>query len=249
MGVRKTGTGKEDKVVQFKMVSLRSEKPICAPPISNVPQLCLLIDYGPLSSFLQLALGGLLPAKLPTTTFFSISIRHFWHRSFVVCVYITSRIHTVILNGQSSRPVDVFFGVPQGSVPGPIFFILFSVPHYSLTEAETSELSGKTGFQSEQTPLYAPSSSSFSLVTSPNQNRLQNSQLSVTTHLISLAISLCTLFPNNFVFRQTRGYYVAPMLRQKPLANAVSLTVIQTSGILLLLTFVRYSPSIQSKLH
>ena len=139
--------------------------------------------------------------------------------------YITSRIHTAILNGQSSRPVDVFFGVPQSSVSGPIFFILFSVPHYSLTEAETSELCSKTGFQSAQTPLYAPSSSSFSLVTSPNQNRLQNSQRYVTTHLLSLTISLCTLFPNNFVFRQTRVYYVTPMLRQKPLANAVSLTV------------------------
>ena len=38
--------------------------------------------------------------------------------------YLTGRTQTLTVNNQSSRPVDVSFGVPHGSVLGPILFIL-----------------------------------------------------------------------------------------------------------------------------
>ena len=97
--------------------------------------------------------------------------------------YITSRIHTVILNGQSSRPVDVFFGVPQGSVPGPIFYVLFSVPHYSLTEAETSELCSKTGFQTHKRHYMLPLLQAFPWL--PVQTRIDYKTLNYLSQLIS----------------------------------------------------------------
>ena len=42
--------------------------------------------------------------------------------------YLTCTIQTITVNGQSSSPSDVFFGVPQGSVRSPILFILYSAP-------------------------------------------------------------------------------------------------------------------------
>ena len=46
--------------------------------------------------------------------------------------YLTSKTQTVIVNGRSSRPAVVSFGVLQGSVLGPILFILYAAPVSSL---------------------------------------------------------------------------------------------------------------------
>ena len=48
--------------------------------------------------------------------------------------YLTGRTRTVTMNDRSSRPADVSFGVPWGSVLGPILFFLYSVPLYYLIQ-------------------------------------------------------------------------------------------------------------------
>ena len=54
--------------------------------------------------------------------------------------------------------------------------------------------------------------------------------------LVSLTSSLCTPLPGSFALLQTQEYFLSPMLEQKPLANAVSPTVLQSNGIHSLLT-------------
>ena len=46
-----------------------------------------------------------------------------WFRS-----YLSSRTPTVIINNKLSQPSVLNFGVPQGSVLGPILFILYTKP-------------------------------------------------------------------------------------------------------------------------
>ena len=70
------------------------------------------------------------PYSPPLTSIYGISGTILsWFES-----YLTSRTQTVTVNGQSSRPGDVFFGVTLGTVLGPILFILYSAPLCSLTE-------------------------------------------------------------------------------------------------------------------
>ena len=51
--------------------------------------------------------------------------------------YLTGRTQTVTVSGLSSRPAEISFGVQQGSVLGPIFFILYSAPLSSLIETHS----------------------------------------------------------------------------------------------------------------
>ena len=112
---------------------------------------------------------------------------------------------------------------------------------------ESSELCSETSLQSMQMRSFAISSASSSLLTGPSQNR-QKCQLYVTmTHLLHANLS-GFLIPGGFTVLQTHGYFVSPMLEQKPLANAPSLTVLQNNGIFSLLISVRCNATMPSKL-
>ena len=46
-----------------------------------------------------------------------------WFRS-----YLTGRTQRVVVNGEASEPRELLYGVPQGSVLGPILFTLYCAP-------------------------------------------------------------------------------------------------------------------------
>ena len=70
------------------------------------------------------------------------------------------------------------------------------------------------------------------------------------THFLptSLTFSLCTPLQGSFVLLQTNRYFVSPMLEQKPSANAVSPTVLQSNAIRSLMISVTSNPPMPSKL-
>ena len=45
-----------------------------------------------------------------------------------LCSYLTGRVQTVSINNATSDPWELIFGVPQGSVLGPILFTIYTLP-------------------------------------------------------------------------------------------------------------------------
>ena len=45
-----------------------------------------------------------------------------------VCSYLSSRTQTIVISDYQSDPLPLNFGVPQGSVLGPVFFIMYTQP-------------------------------------------------------------------------------------------------------------------------
>ena len=109
--------------------------------------------------------------------------------------------------------------------------------------SESSELCSETGFQNMQMWSCATSSLRSSLVTGPCQNRVQTVCVNYLSQLLLwliVCLSLwphCVHFPGSFVLYTCR-YFVSPMLKQKPLASTVSLslTVLWSGGVISLLT-------------
>ena len=52
-----------------------------------------------------------------------------WFRS-----YLSDRFQSIHLNGKSSKPILLVFGVPQGSVLGPVKFTIYQGPVYEIAE-------------------------------------------------------------------------------------------------------------------
>ena len=72
-----------------------------------------------------------------------------WIRSF-----LTDRVQTVVIKGKHSRPHAVVSGVPQGSVLGPVLFILF------INDIENCVAGSTIGFFADDTRISCQISSS-----------------------------------------------------------------------------------------
>ena len=83
---------------------------------------------------------------------------------WIISGYLTSRSQTVVVNGESSLPAPVISGVPQGSVLGPLLFLIYI---NDLTEINLRDGAKIT--------LYADDVLLFRVINSPEDfDRLQN---------------------------------------------------------------------------
>ena len=62
--------------------------------------------------------------------------------------FLTKRKQRVVLNGQHSSGTDIKAGFPQGSIPGPLFFLL-------LINDLTENLNSNHKFQGDGTSLFS----------------------------------------------------------------------------------------------
>ena len=77
-----------------------------------------------------------------------------------ICSYLSNRQQAVLVNGESSRPTVVRSGVPQGSVLGPLLFLLYINDVTKLVLSKTSRLV----LYADDMLLYKPISSQSSYV-------------------------------------------------------------------------------------
>jgi len=62
--------------------------------------------------------------------------------------YLTDRTQTVVLNGTTSESLPVLSGVPQGSILGPLLFIIF------MSDINSTPLGGKLVLYADDILLY-----------------------------------------------------------------------------------------------
>ena len=98
--------------------------------------------------------------------------------------YLRDRFQCVNINGTISNPFELLFGVPQGSVLGPLLFIMYTTPLSSVL----------TKFSNLNHHLYADDTQVFNSFTTSNCNinltNLQNSLLSAQNWMYSNKLKL-----------------------------------------------------------
>ena len=57
---------------------------------------------------------------------------HFWTCSVLVSSYLYNKTHAVTINSLQSEHTTLHYGVPQGSILGPVLFILYTQPPFNL---------------------------------------------------------------------------------------------------------------------
>ena len=109
-----------------------------------------------------------------------------WHCLILDSVlYLSSRSFTVDINGIKSPPSKLLYGVPQGSVLGPLLFILYTTPLSSIISQ--SSVNHKLEFYADDTQLFL----SFSADTfSENILLLQNTISNISSWMASNFLSL-----------------------------------------------------------
>ena len=102
-----------------------------------------------------------------------------------LCSYLSRRCHHVVVNGQSSSSKYVLSGVPQGSVLGPLLFLIYIDTILSLEFSESSKIS----LYADDVLLYKP------IVTSSSFHELQvdinNISMWTSINLMSLNTEKC----------------------------------------------------------
>src|SRR6218665_1446099 len=106
------------------------------------------------------------PQSPSSSTFFLVC--HIWNCSILwFKSYLSSRSFSVKASNHSSQPLPLSFGVPQGSVLGPLLFILYTTPLSHLIKSSSVDhhlyADDTQLFISFPRPLFPPQSRSFSL--------------------------------------------------------------------------------------
>ena len=100
-----------------------------------------------------------------------------------ICDYLKGREQQVVLNGVSSRPRPVLSGVPQGSVLGPLLFILY------INDLADLKLGSKMVVYADDILLYR------SIETNADYNQMQEDVTSIeqwmTENFLTLSSNKC----------------------------------------------------------
>ncbi len=122
-----------------------------------------------------------------------------------VANYLTSRQQSVVLNGVTSDSVDVLSGVPQGSVLGPLLFIIYVNDLASLSLSELSQII----LYADDLVLYRP-------ISTPSDYRALQDDIA--------AIENWTL-DNSLQFNTSKCKYMIISRRRSPEMQVPSLTL------------------------
>ena len=95
--------------------------------------------------------------------------------------YLMERTQTVVINGTSARPREIKIGVPQGSILGPLLFILY------INDIVNVSINGKIMLYADDTAIFFKHSCSETL-----QNMVNNALLKISNWLESNYLTLNT---------------------------------------------------------